>query len=67
MTSEKAAEYYANEAKKEEIRSLAANDKRISKLHEQRAEKLQKIADNIKKLFCRSYHKATRINNEDHR
>lgn len=65
MTPEEAIKEYETEARKEEIRSECTDDKAFKALHKAKARKLRRIADTIRKLFCRSYHKAAFIFEDD--
>lgn len=58
MTSEEAIKEYETEARKEEIRSECAQGKTEKALHKAKARKLNRVADAIRKLFGKKYHKA---------
>lgn len=59
MTSKEASEYYAREAQKAEIRSMAVSSPAEARKQKKRAEKLNTMSNAIRKLFCRTYNTAT--------
>lgn len=58
-TSEDAAKHYEIEARKEKLLGECSGSRAEEALHKAKAQRLERIASNIRRLFCRSrYHTA---------
>ena len=65
MSTEAAIKYYEDEAKKSEIRSMCDTDPIIKAGHKKRASHFKTMAETIRSLWGKKYHKATRLTETD--